>query len=42
MVLVTNNIPDYKVIIEGGSLKTGYYLVEVIGDRKYRGKLIIE
>jgi predicted outer membrane repeat protein len=42
MVLVTNNITDDKVIIEGGSLKSGYYSVEVVGDKIYRGKLVIE
>jgi hypothetical protein len=42
MVLSINNNTDDKVIIEDGSLKAGYYSIEVIGDKIYRGKLIIE
>jgi hypothetical protein len=42
MVMVTNNITEDKVIIESGSLKSGYYSIEVVGDLIYRGKLIIE
>jgi hypothetical protein len=42
MVQIINNITENKVIIERGSLKAGYYSVEVTGDKIYRGKLIIE
>jgi len=41
-VRIVDNITQDKVTIESGSLKAGYYVVEVIGDRIYRGSLIIE
>lgn len=42
MVLIISNITDDKVMIESDSLKSGYYSVEVKGEKIYRGKLIIE
>jgi hypothetical protein len=42
MVLAINNIIQDNVTIKGGRLKSGYYSIEVIGDKIYHGKLIIE
>jgi hypothetical protein len=42
LVLVINNITQDKVTIEGGSLKAGFYSIEIVGDNIYRGKLIVE
>jgi photosystem II stability/assembly factor-like uncharacterized protein len=42
IVLAVANIVDDKVNFERGSLKPGFYSIEVVGNKIYQGKLVIE
>jgi len=40
--MMIGEITEEQVIIKGGSLKAGYYSVEVVGEKIFRGKMIVE
>lgn len=42
LVVMISNITEEKFLLERGNLKAGYYSVEIVGDRIYRGKVILE
>ncbi|KPK86548.1 MAG: hypothetical protein AMS27_04840, partial [Bacteroides sp. SM23_62_1] len=42
VVMIVSEISEEEVIIERNSLKAGYYSVEVVGEKIFRGKMIVE
>jgi len=41
-VMTMGKITENQIIINRGNLKSGYYLIEVLGDKIFRGKIIAE
>jgi hypothetical protein len=41
-VMIISKITEEEVIIQRSSLKAGYYSVEVVGEKIFRGKMIVE
>ncbi len=42
MVMIINNVTINQVILERNTIKSGYYTVEVTGEKIFRSKIIIE
>ena len=42
VVFMTKPVMNERIILERGNLASGYYIIELRGDKIYRGKLVVE